>query len=193
MSGITRIDIKGNFSNGAWRQELARSHAHIANNLYRAIFSAMGQPLADGDKILSVDKHEAQARYDWSEGIDVILTTADGLRCTMQEKFLTFKESTATFETVKGNGQPGAWSYCTAQYYFVGYSRRYRDWRTGRLFDNPVIDFQDWVLIDYPAIRRADKFIRWQYNQNNGNDNRYASFKFVKFNDLPSNCVISRK
>lgn len=184
MSGITRIKIVSSWYD--WRVKLAEDHAIAANKIYRAAFT-----LADGDETVNVTKDEALARYDWKEGIDVILTSASGTRMTLQEKYLTYDESTVTFEETKTNGAAGAWYYCTSQYYFVGYTRHYWDWKKRSILNNPVIDFQDYMLIDLPAVHRMDEAgcITWNYNQN-GKDGRRSTFRYVYFNDIPQNCVI---
>jgi len=126
------------------------------------------------------------ARYDWQEGIDVIFNHLSGVRSTCQEKFLTFHRSTITYEEQKTNGDPGAWYYCTAQYYFVGYTRR---WLTERL-----AEFQDYMMIDNPAIHRMDAqdLSEWQFNQN-GRDRRRSTFRYMEFDKVPEGCVIFRK
>ena len=118
MSGIIRIKIKSDWHD--WRTQLASAHEKIANMIYRSIF-----PLAEGCENVKVTKNDAMARYDWKEGIDMIMQTANGTRMTLQEKYLTFYDSMVTFEDRKTSGEPGAWYYCTAQYYFVGYTRQY--------------------------------------------------------------------
>ena len=176
MAGITRIKIISTWHD--WRTQLAQDLAPAANDI----------------EIVEVSKEEAIARYDWSEGIDVILTSNTGARSTLQEKFLTYdREFTATFEEKKSNGDLGAWYYCTAQYYFVGYALKYWDWRNRVIINNPIMDFQEWRLLDFPAMRRADTSgaIQWKYDQNTM-DGRRASFRYVNFDDIPDNCIIAK-
>jgi len=184
MSGIVRIKIQSTWSD--WRTQLADADEDIANKIYQKPFR-----LADGYQKIAVTKSEAMARYDWKEGIDVILTTVSGTRMTLQEKFLTFKDSTITFEEKKTSVAPGAWYYCTAQYYFVGYTRRYWDYKERRVLPNPVIDFQDYILVDLAALHRADENgeIAWEFNTND-KDNRRSSFRFIDFKKIPPGCVI---
>jgi len=186
MSGITRIKINYDWSD--WRTQLADAHYEVANRIYRDIFN-----LEDGNESINVTKSEALARYDWKEGIDVILTTESGSRMTVQEKFLTYYKSTITFEETKTSGEKGAWYYCTAQYYFVGYTRKYWNYKTRSLFDSPTINFQDYVLIDLASIHREDEKgnIKWTFNKNI-NDGRGSTFKYLLFDELPINCIISR-
>lgn len=184
MLGISRIKIASSWHD--WRVQLAEDHAPIANKIYRAAFT-----LADGEETINVSKEDALARYDWKEGIDVILTTTHGTRMTLQEKFLTYWQSTVTFEETKTSGDPGAWYYCTAQYYFIGYTRQYWDFKKRKITDNPIIDFQDYMLIDLPALHRMDDkdLLHWKNDQNH-NDRRRASFRYILFEDVPSNCVV---
>lgn len=158
-------------------------HEELSNSVYRNIFPQ----LADGEMIIECTKDEAIARYDHREGVDVILETVDGLRFTVQEKILTFSRSTMTFETRKNSGALGAWYYCTAQLYFTAYSRHYLD--TG------VPSFQDWMLINYTALRLADLRGelngKWGMNENK-TDGRKSEFRFIDFRDIPESCIVSR-
>lgn len=191
MAGIERIKIISDWD--TWRTRLANDLAPVANSIYRQAFADIGMPLADGETELECTKEEAQARYDWKEGIDVIFTFASGVRGTHQEKFLTFHKNTVTFEERKGNGERGAWYYCTAQYYFVGYAREWSLPRPTpeRLWPKKPI-FQSWILVDLPALHRADATGRlpWRYNQNK-HDGARASFRYIYFNQVPQECIIS--
>jgi hypothetical protein len=146
MNGIERIHIKS-----TWRDaytEISKNCEPAANALYPAIFAGIGMPLInDGVTTVECTKQEAVSRYDWKEGIDTILHFANGTKATMQEKFLTYHISTMTFETEKTSGEPGAWFYCTAQYYFIGYAKQYKAGNH---------NFQDWMLIDLPMLHRID-------------------------------------
>lgn len=187
MPGITRIKIQSTWHD--WRTQLAEEHESVANLIYRKIFN-----LEDKDENIQCTKQEAMGRYDWQEGIDVILTTVNKTRMTLQEKFLTYKNSTITFEEKKTSGEPGAWYYCTAQYYFVGYTRKYWDYRNRKLQGNPIVDFQDYILVDLAALHREDEngTIEWQYKENEF-DGRKAVFRFVDFNDVSACAIINRK
>ena len=195
MPGITRIHIEDPHwnRNNDWRLKLAYDHETLANRLYRWAFSNIGIIIDSEEEVINVGREEAAARYDWAEGIDVILQSG-GARMTLQEKFLTFHSSTATFEERKSSGKPGAWYYCTAQYYFVGYTRKYWDTSTRALFKNPIIAFQDWIILDFPAMRRYDamKLIPFGYNKNR-HDHQHASFRFIAFNCIPPPCIIAMK
>jgi hypothetical protein len=187
MPGITRINIISTWND--WRVRLAADHSIVANKIYREIFN-----LDDGDENIKCTKDEATARYDWKEGIDVILTTVNKTRMTLQEKFLTFNKNTATFEEKKTSGEDGAWYYCTAQYYFVGYTRKYWNYKERKLCENPVIDFQNYILIDLAALHREDEknILKWNHNKNKY-DGRGSTFRFIYFNDIPVPAIITRR
>lgn len=181
MAGIVRIDIVSDWND--WRTQMSRDLAPAAGVILRRIYDSLGMPLAQGETIISCTKEEAKSRYDWQEGIDTILYFENNTKATLQEKYLTFRENTATFEEMKGNGAPGAWYYCTAQYYWVGYARRYKD--------EGLREFQTYVLIDLPALHREDNRydLGWKYNEN-GRDGRHATFRYLPFEELPPNTVI---
>jgi hypothetical protein len=191
MAGITRIKIESSWHD--WRTVLSDLHSSVADKIYRTTFDNISMPISEGREDVICTKDEAISRYDWKEGIDVILNFQSGGKATLQEKFLTFKNSTATFEIAKTSGAPGAWYYCTAQYHFWGYTRNYWDWQNRVVMDIPVIGFQDWMLCDLPAIHRADATgrISWLQDQN-GRDGRRATFKYVHFDNMPADCVIKR-
>jgi hypothetical protein len=191
MLGITRICIKSNWHD--WRTDMAEVLSPAADNIYRTAFRKIGMELEEGTGSIAVTGEEAAARYDWKEGIDVILQSVSGARMTMQEKFLTYYEDTATFEERKTSGAPGAWYYCTAQYYFVGYARHYWDYKKRKIVEHPLIDFQSGVLLDFPALKRCDAagMINWKYNEN-VYDGRHSSFRYVNFDDIPTSCIIWR-
>lgn len=183
MAGITRIKIVSNWDD--WRKEMEEGLAPPANELYRQIFNDIGMPLEEGEEVITCTLGEAKSRYDWQEGIDVILKFLLGGKATMQEKFLTFHDSTATFEERKSSGEEGVWYYCTAQYYFVGYARTWKTYKEKL--------FQDWMLIDFPAIKRADGQDRVHWHENgNRHDGRRATFRYVYFDEVPSDCIIAR-
>ena len=187
MNGITRIEIHSNWNDRRVKQ--SREMAPSSNELLREIFSKLNMELMDGDTITRCSKEEAAARYDWKEGIDVILRYASGSKLTLQEKGLTYKYSTATFEIEKNSGKPGAWYTCTAQYYLVYYARKYPE----------SLDIQDWVLIDFPRLKRMDEQIKlnWYSNDNHSLEsvrlNRRAKFKYLYFDDIPDDCIVERK
>lgn len=191
MAGITRIKINSNWHD--WRTELSDRFAPIADDLYRQAFLDINIRIADGHEDISVTKEEAMSRYDWKEGIDVILQFSNGTRATLQEKYLTYWEDTATFEDEKTNGDPGAWYYCTAQYHFWGYARKYWDWKKRKVIDEPVYEFQNWMLIDLPTLHRIDasRQLPWHCKQN-GLDGRRATFRYLYFDDVPKECIVAR-
>jgi len=194
MAGITRIKIVSDWHD--WRTQMAEDLAPTADEIYRAAFAGKGLLLAEGTEYVQCTKEEAKARYDWCEGIDVILQFARGGKATLQEKFLDYDKNTVTFEEYKTSGQPGAWYYCTAQYYFVGYARQYKA--------QHVLAFQSWMLVNLPQLRMlyAQELVPWgepRFNtpdnplgiRKNGRDGRGASFRYVYFPLIPRECVIA--
>lgn len=182
MPGITRIHIVGS----DWRDkrhELAHAHEALSSQIYRKVFP----DLKPGDEIIQVTKEDALARYDFKEGVDLILETMTGMRITVQEKILTYQHATTiTFEEMKNSGAKGAWYYCTAQLYFTGYSRLWES--------KGIADFQDWMLINYSALRLEDRRQNLQWGQSqNKRDDRRSTFRYLHFNQVPENCIISRK
>jgi len=183
MPGITRIQIDSDWDDE--QTKMSKDLAPASDRLLRPIFQALSLPLRPGVETVRCTKGEAIARYDHTEGIDVILRFLHGGKGTLQEKFLTFHESTATFETKRGGGGEGMWDYCTAQYYFVGYARRYKT--------EHLLEFQDWILLDLPALHRADgrENLPWHFNRNmNKKLRRKAPFKYLYFDDIPEDCVL---
>lgn len=180
--GIERIRITSDWKD--WRTDIAEDMAPVADGVYRQVFAGIGLPLHESEQVTCCTKEQARARYDWQEGIDVILSFAGGGRATLQEKFLTYHTSTVTFEEYKTSGEPGAWFYCTAQYYFVGYARKVRD---------GLLLFQDWILLDLPSVRRMDgqQHLPWQNNKNK-HDGRRATFRYLHFDHVPAACVVAR-
>jgi len=188
MSGIERIQINSSWSPANdWRLKMSRDLTPTADAVYRQAFSAIAMNLEEGTDIIECTKQEARARYDWTEGIDVILHFVQSGKATLQEKFLDFSPSTLTFEEEKTDGSPGVWYYCTAQYYMVAYARRYKEYED--------LDFQDWMLVDFPRLKRADAaaLIPWGEMRRNARDGRRASFRWVRFDDVPASCIIGRR
>ena len=183
MPGITRININENTM--GWRMDIAREHEPCLNAIYREIFPT----LADGDEVIHVEKDSVMARYDHLEGIDVILSHGEGMKMTLQEKLLTWHEDTVTVELRKNSGKNGAWFYCTAQLYFVGYNRKYKAGAT-----NNVLSLDNWILVDFAMLKieTLNRNVPWEVKQNQ-RDNRRATFQCVHFDHIPKNCVIARK
>ena len=184
MKGIKRIHIASD-----WEPDrifkFSRLLEPTANKLYRDLFQHIGMPLLPGCEELNCTKEEAMARYDYQEGIDVLLYFENGHKATLQEKFLDFPRSTATF-TEKQKQKPGAWYTCTAQYWFVGYARKLRS--VG------ITEFQDWMLIDLPALHRIDasQKLPWVVKDNNDPSYKGITFRYLYFDDVPFNCIVAR-
>ena len=181
MAGITRInitdDVKGR---GAYRFMEARKMQPIANKLYHQIWETRGL-LLPGDEQLDCTKNEFYAGYDHALGIDVMLTFANGMTATLQEKFLTTTFYTLTVEYMQDwrDAIPGDWFNMKCQYYFVGYYNK-KDRDAG---------FTRWVMVNWPSLQvRSD--VVWNERQNT-KDGARASFRYIGFNDIPKDCVVA--
>lgn len=180
MAGITRINIIDKLdSRGRWRFDWSQERQPAANQVYRQVFSH----LLPEEDMIECTKTEFEAGYDYALGIDVILGFEGGISATLQEKFLSYWESTVTVEYMQDwrRQVEGDWFNLKAQYYFVGYDRD--DSRT----------FQDWILLNWPATMQATAqgLIDWQERQNK-KDGARASFRWAYFDQFPVDCVVAR-
>jgi hypothetical protein len=182
MPGINRIRIVGS----DWhdhRHDFAQAHEPLSSEIYRQVFP----DLKAGEQMIETTKEDAMARYDHKEGVDVILEFEDGMRMTVQEKILSYPYATTiTFEDEKNSGAKGAWYYCTAQLYFTAYSRRWEK--------EKIIDFQDWILINYTSLRLEHRRqpLPWGFRAN-GRDGRRSTFRYLNFDQVPLSCIVDRK
>lgn len=179
--GITRIIITDTIRGaGAWRFEQAAKKHAAANTLYRTIFERLSMPLLPGELQLRVTKDEFEAGYDHYLGIDVIFTHEGEQESTMQEKFLTYHESTVTVEYYQNplTGEQGDWFKMKPDYYFVGYDRLQKN------------SFQEWCMLNWPLTRQMTNqgFIKWLVRSNK-RDGARANFKYVDFGMIPPRCV----
>lgn len=183
MSGIVRIHIESEWNDR--RTRMSRDLEPTADEVYRKSFENLSMPLEKDAELVTCTKDEAMARYDWKEGIDCLLYFKNGTKATLQEKFLDWVKSTATFEERKVSGQLGAWYYCTAQYYFVAYARLYKN--------DKNLSFQDWIMIDLPGLHRKDAAIKlpWKF-QPPEDPTRGGPFRFLYFDQLPKEVIVDR-
>lgn len=184
MAGIERIHISDTVSGrGSWRFRWSQERWPAANSLYRQVFTEMGSPLLPEDADITCTMEEFDSGYDHALGIDVFLRFACGMTATLQEKFLSYKYSTVTVEYMQNpsTGEQGDWFNLKAQYYFVGYDR------------DGSKTFQDWILLDWPAVMRCTQQgrILWSENRNK-QDGARASFRYVHFDNVPAECVVAR-
>jgi hypothetical protein len=170
MAGIERIEIIGTSNYLKERKQIGNDAIPDLNSLYRNIL-----PLADDDIITECTKDQAKSRYDYIEGIDVILTLKDKSRITLQEKVLTTVFSTVTFEERKANGDLGGWYYTTAQLYMCAY-----------ITNNAITRY---CLIDLVRLKLASNTIdlKWHYQNN---FHRAETFRYIYFKDIPNDCII---
>lgn len=181
MTGITRIHITDPFyENG--RMKLSRTGEPIANRLYPEIMLGLQMPLQVGYSEIRCTREEAMGRYDWREGIDVILHCLDGSKFTLQEKFLSPNKypKTITIEEYKASGKKGAWFYTTAQWYFTGY------------FNEEYTEFEHWIVVNLPDLRRAraTNETSW-FRQEPRNPRRGGPFLCFQFNDIPKRLIVA--
>jgi hypothetical protein len=181
MSGITRINITSDkpTDNLGYRGKISTNHIISINKIYREIFD-----LEDGEEIINVEKKSMYSNMDIYQGIDVILKDKIGRVFTLQEKMLTYNGlSTVTYEKYKGSGKPGAYFYCTANYYFVAYNKNYNP-------NNNYYEIDEYILLDNNSLRLDDN-INWIAKQNKGD--RKSIFIYCDFVKIPKQHIISIK
>ncbi len=173
MAGIERIEIIGTSNYLKERKQIADDAIPDLNNIYRNVFE-----LDDNDIVTKCTKDQVKSRYDYIEGIDVILTLKDKSRITLQEKVLTTDYSTVTFEQKKADGKLGGWYYTTAQLYMCAYR-----------IDNKIARY---CIIDLVRLKLASNSIglKWHYQDN---IYRPETFRFINFKDIPDDCIINMK
>lgn len=183
MPGIARFNITDTITGrGAHRFDDSRALHPAANLLYASIFEGLDMPLAAGSKTIDCTKREFEAGYDYALGIDVVLTFMGGQTATMQEKFLFTTFNTITVEYMQDwrTDEPGDWFNMKCQYYFVGYAPNKRN-------------FTNWILVDWLRLMQStmQNRVPWEL-QNNKEDGARASFKHVKFDRVPLDCIVGR-
>jgi hypothetical protein len=181
MSGITRINITSDkpSDNLGYRGKISTNHIISINKIYREIFD-----LEDGEEIINVEKKSMYSNMDIYQGIDVILKDKIGRVFTLQEKMLTYNGlSTVTYEKYKSSGKPGAYFYCTANYYFVAYNKNYNP-------NNNYYEIDEYILLDNNSLRLDDN-INWIAKQNKGD--RKSIFIYCEFVKIPKKHIISIK
>ena len=181
-AGIIRIEIAENMrveNRKLSRKAFAQQYSGLADDVYRDVFQRLDVPLLTGKALLKCRIFSGEATLDWLAGIDVIIQLDTGEQLTIQEKILKFQRKTATFEERTDDGRPGSWYTCLAQFYFIGYV-------------SDECSFVDWILLDLPAMRIANRDIEWEYNKNR-DGNRCASFRYVDFDGIPSYAIVARR
>jgi len=182
MAGIERIHIQSDWGNREIRCKESQDLEPTANEIYRNVFANISMPLEEGEVVHECTKDDAISKYDWKDGIDLLLHTKTGHTLTVQEKLLKKKYHTATFTEQQGD-KPGNWYTSVAHYWFVGYAYKY-----------PVISFDRWILIDLPCLKRLDhqQSLNWVIKSNNEPGYKHISFRYIEFGDIPSAAVIAR-
>lgn len=183
--GITRIKIVS--EKDIERAEWSRLRCPAANNIYRHVFARYKLYLLDGEEEFECSKDSVEAYYDVHLGIDVFLRYAVNhyhhLEASLQEKFLTYDRNTVTCEYMQDHRRNirGDWFKPGPAYYFVGYDR------------NDSCEFDNWILLDWPAIKEAtaQHRVNW-YLSENGDGKARASFLYADFDNIPNDCIIAR-
>ena len=96
----------------------------------------------------------------------------------LQEKCLFKGFNTVTFEIEKGSGKKGAWFYCTSQLYFCAEAKE------GKILSYVLID-----LVKLKLLSNTQD-LPWRYQTGKTRSNE--GFKFMKFTDVPDECLIAR-
>ena len=173
MFGIERIKIISSSSYLKERSNQANEYNDAINSILREIL-----PLAPGHITTETTQEQLLGRYDAHEGIDIILTLKDGSRATLQEKCLFKGFNTVTFEIEKGSGKKGAWFYCTSQLYFCAEAKE------GKILSYVLID-----LVKLKLLSNTQD-LPWRYQT--GKTRSGEGFKFMKFTEVPDECLIAR-
>jgi hypothetical protein len=193
MNGIEYIRIiNGNKKD--WRFDLADKCQPYTEDVLRKIFSDAGMDLLESNKTTECDTGDLIGRYDLVEGIDIILRFKDGTKGTLQQKTLFSDFKTVTFEEYKNSNKPGAWYYCTAQYYFVIYTNESQEQLKNILYsDDFSCSIRDAMLINLAELHKLslNNSIKWNENRNR-NDGRRSPFRYIFYNDVPDSCIIGK-
>lgn len=153
----------------------------VADQIYTHVFGVTNQGISRMD-----GQPDNRHLLDREHGIDVKLVTASGLILTGQEKFLSagyahFNSLTVEYQQNQHTGEKGDWFKLACQFYFAGYASV-----DGKCFTS-------WVIVDWPAMVLATKQgkIKWEGNKNRDGRAK-ATFKYIRFDAIPANCIIWR-
>ncbi len=156
------------------RQLINKKMQPVIDKIYRGLFT--------DDVIIERIEHSADYILDRHFAIDTILTLPTGNILTGQEKCLTTNFMTLTIEYYQNPStrEFGDWFNIAAQYYFCGYVTP--DYKK----------FRKWVIVDWlkVVLKTYKGDIKW-YSNENQNGRARASFKYIKFKDIPLDCIIT--
>lgn len=157
----------------------------------------IGRPLADAiyktiyPSLVDIDRFgETEGErhlLDREHAIDARLTFGNGQIMTLQEKFLSadyasYRSLTVEYEQNQYTHEHGDWFKLASQSYFAGYLAR------------DLKSFSIWVLVDFARLIHATQQGRVYWKQNRNKDGRaQASFCFIRFDDIPKECVIASR
>ena len=151
---------------------------------------SIGQPLADAiyrntfGQDIRIERN-ADVHLSHTLGVDVVITTPQGLRLLGQEKYLShayakYRSLTVEYYQDASTGEEGNWFNLACQFYFVGY------------LNKDETAFEPWVLANWTEIvlATAKGRIHWKSNSNKDGQAR-ASFRYTAMDRLPQRCVIA--
>jgi len=190
-AGIKFIKIIGEKNDMQF--QIADACSPFSIKILRYMFNNVGMNLMPGEDIIECTKQEISARYDMIEGIDILLKFEDNTKGTLQQKILFTDYKTVTFEEYKNSGKQGAWYYCTAQYYFIIYTKQSRyeieeQYKSNKM--NP--EFREAYIYNLPEIHRLslNGQIDWDIKENYNYRNN--SFRWTHFIKMPDSCIIAK-
>lgn len=164
-----------NFENDP-RQKLNRAMMPFIDDVYYSVFG----------RAIQIKRIEQPDDYilDRKFAIDTIITLPTGCILTGQEKCLDTTFGTLTVEYMQNplTNEKGDWFNLAAQFYFCGYATKRRD------------SFSMWVIVNWASLVLSafNHSFKWLENKNKDGKAR-ASFKYIKFTDIPGNCLIASK
>lgn len=119
-------------------------------------------------------------------GIDVGLRLPTEMVLSGQEKALSAEYARYNSLTVEhfqnlATWEPGDWFRIACQFYICGY------------LNQAQTAFTSYVLVNWPSLVLATDQgrVRWQDGRNR-DGHAGASFRYLNFNDIPTDCIISR-
>lgn len=167
-----------------WLRDLQQSinAQPLQDEIYNQVFNAKNIRRVDFDKN---DNHDQILDKEYH--IDTFIELEEG-QITLQEKALSHKfakYNTFTTEYYQDtrDGTKGEIFSLTAQYYFSGY-----------LSENQS-HFIKWIIVDIPRfimLWNNIEFKRLGKFKTNTAASSYASFIYIKYNDIPSDVIFAR-
>jgi hypothetical protein len=165
-----------NFENDPRRIQELRGRP-IADLIYKSVF---------GDCVVNRTELKDNYLLDKEFAIDNVIVSNCGLILTGQEKYLSSvyaKYNSLTIEFMQNpiTDERGDWYKMAVQFYFTAY------------FNQDNSDFCKWILVNWSslAIKTMAEQVSWNLNCNKDGRAR-ASFKWINFDRIPTDCIIAR-